>query len=178
MKAAPFFLNLTLAWLWVLLGFVSGMVLGLFFHRENWLGGHAGFRRRMYRLAHISFLGLGTVNLLFWFTMRSLRYDDAFVGVASWAFVVGAVSMPLCCMVMAHCPKATMIFSVPVISLLLGGALTVTTLLRQSAGPPASAVAIVATRPVPALDYRLRIAQHADRTSGVAPFESQPSNPF
>ncbi len=36
-------LNLFLAWLWILLGFVSGMVLGLFFHRENWLGGYGSF---------------------------------------------------------------------------------------------------------------------------------------
>jgi hypothetical protein len=57
--------NLTLAWLWILLGFVSGMVLGLFFHRENWLGGYGSFQRRMYRLGHISFFGLGAVNALF-----------------------------------------------------------------------------------------------------------------
>ncbi|HXR49058.1 MAG TPA: hypothetical protein VN784_16610, partial [Candidatus Limnocylindrales bacterium] len=58
--------NLFLAWLWILLGFVTGMALGLFFHHENWLGGYGSFKRRMYRLGHISFFGLGAVNLLFW----------------------------------------------------------------------------------------------------------------
>ena len=48
MKSNP---NLFLAWLWILLGFVTGMVLGLFFHHENWLGGYGSFKRRMYRLA-------------------------------------------------------------------------------------------------------------------------------
>ena len=48
------------------------MVLGLFFHRENWLGGYASLKRRMYRLGHISFFGLGAVNLLFWLTVKSL----------------------------------------------------------------------------------------------------------
>ena len=52
-------LNLFLGWLWILLGFVSGMALGMFFHRENWLGGYGSFKRRMYRLGHISFFGLG-----------------------------------------------------------------------------------------------------------------------
>src|SRR6185436_1938733 len=59
-----------LAWLWILPGFLSGMVLGMFFHREDWLGGYASLRRRMYRLGHISFFGLGAVNLFFWLTMK------------------------------------------------------------------------------------------------------------
>ena len=41
--------NLLFAWLWILLGFVSGMTLGMFFHGENWLGGYTSFRRRMSR---------------------------------------------------------------------------------------------------------------------------------
>ena len=35
--------NLVMAWTWILLGFLSGSVLGLFFARENWLGGFASF---------------------------------------------------------------------------------------------------------------------------------------
>ena len=69
MKSNP---NLILAWLWILLGFASGMVLGMFFHAENWLGGYGSFKRRMYRLGHISFFGLGAVNLLFWLTMQKI----------------------------------------------------------------------------------------------------------
>ena len=64
--------NLFLAWLWILLGFVTGMVLGMFFHGENWLGGYGSFKRRMYRLGHISFFGLGAVNLLFCLTTQNL----------------------------------------------------------------------------------------------------------
>ena len=37
-------INLLLAWLWILLGFISGLVLGICFHRENWLGGYASFK--------------------------------------------------------------------------------------------------------------------------------------
>ena len=42
--------NFILAWIWMLLGFVAGMVLGTFFQNENWLGGYSSFRRRMVRL--------------------------------------------------------------------------------------------------------------------------------
>ncbi|SRR6266568_3051385 len=134
MKASLFQLNLVVAWLWILLGFVTGMVLGMFFHGENWLGGYASFRRRMYRLAHISFFGLGTVNLLFWLTTKDLPALTAVMRVASVAFIVGAITMPICSVVMAHFPKAHLIFSIPVLSLLLAGALTFLSVARPEMG--------------------------------------------
>ena len=116
-------LNLVLAWVWLLLGFGSGMALGLGFHRENFLGGYSSHRRRLYRLAHISFFGLGVVNLAFFLTVRALGLAGAAVALASVAFAVGAVSMPLCCVLMAHWPRARLLFGLPVLSLLLGGLL-------------------------------------------------------
>jgi len=125
-----FHLNLFIAWLWILSGFVSGMVLGLFFHQENWLGGYASFQRRLYRLAHISCFGLGAVNLLFWLTAKTLPTASPLLAVASWAFVVGAITMPLCCVVVAHFPKAHLFFAVPVLSLIAGGVLTLAVIVH------------------------------------------------
>lgn len=116
-------LNLLVAWLWILLGFLSGMLMGFFFHREEWLGGYASHKRRMYRLAHIAFIGLGLVNLCFYLTIRAMGREGN-VSLASWAFVAGAVTMPICCIAMAHAPKTRPLFSVPVLSLLLGAGLT------------------------------------------------------
>lgn len=118
-------LNLLLAWAWLLLGFGSGLALGLGFHRENWLGGYGSHRRRLYRLAHISFFGLGMVNLCFFLSVRALGLSGAAVNLASLAFTIGTVSMPLCCVFMAHFPRLRLLFSVPVLSLLLGGCLMV-----------------------------------------------------
>jgi hypothetical protein len=120
MKSNP---NLIIAWLWILLGLVSGMVLGMFFHGENWLGGYGGFKRRLYRLGHISFFGLGAVNLLFCLTVQNFSLAGSLVHFASLTFIIGAITMPLCCVAMAHCPKAHMIFAVPVVSLIAGGVL-------------------------------------------------------
>jgi hypothetical protein len=123
--------NMIVAWVWILLGFASGMVLGMFFRREDWLGGYASLKRRMYRLAHISFFGLGAVNLLFYLTVR----DHPFAGVVSAAsvtFIVGAISMPVCCVLLAHFPKTHLLFGIPVLSLLCAGIMTLVALLRDS----------------------------------------------
>lgn len=145
-------LNLVFAWLWILLGFLSGMVLGLFFHRENWLGGYGSLKRRMYRLGHISFFGLGAVNLLFWLTMNQLAASSPYASGASWAFIVGAITMPLCCAVMAHFPKLHLIFTVPVVCLLLAGAFTVAVVIHHPPSPGAGKTPLLPNHQPPTLN--------------------------
>jgi hypothetical protein len=139
-------LNLIFAWLWILLGFVSGMILGMFFHRENWLGGYGSFKRRMYRLGHISFFGLGAVNLLFWLTVQKIPWVEPLARIASWAFIIGGVTMPLCCAVMAHFPKAHLIFAAPVLCLVAGGVLMLAIFVQA---PKSVAAADATIKPQP-----------------------------
>ena len=122
-------MNLIAAWSAILLGLASGLVMGLFFHRENWLGGYDSFKRRMYRLGHISFFGLGTLNLLFYLTAPLLP-PGHFLTLASWTFVVGAASMPICCALMAHFPRARLLFAIPVINLLIAGTVTLVEVIK------------------------------------------------
>lgn len=117
-------INLLAAWVGMLLGFLSGFALGLFFHREDWLGGYSSFARRMYRLAHISLFGLGAVNFFFYFTAHALP-AGTLLSLASSAFIAGAITMPICCLLMAHFPNTRSLFALPVVSLVTGGALTV-----------------------------------------------------
>ncbi len=112
------------------MGFATGMILGLNFHRENWLGGYGSHRRRLYRLGHISFFGLGVVNAMFYGTASVLRLASHFSQVAAWAFIVGAATMPVCCLIMAHWPKGRMLFAIPVSSLLTGGVLTLWEIIK------------------------------------------------
>jgi hypothetical protein len=115
--------NEAFGWTWVLVGFATGFILGLGFHREEWLGGYASSRRRMLRLGHISFLGLGFVNLFFALSAMHMRLPAASLALASWMLVLGGVTMPLCCGLMAWRRATYPLFGVPVASLLLGAAL-------------------------------------------------------
>jgi hypothetical protein len=120
-------INLALGWLWITLGFISGGLMGFNFRffKENWQGGYSSLKRRFYRLGHISFFGLGLINLLFYFTVQSLTASGRFVELASWALVVGAITMPICCIVVANAPKFKYIIYLPSGSLIIGGFFTI-----------------------------------------------------
>ena len=123
--------NLIIAWVWVLLGFVSGFMLGSRFHEENWLGGYASHKRRLYRLAHISFFGLALINLMFYFTARGFAAASSQTSFASWGFIAGAMTMPVCCLIMAHRPKLRALFLIPVSCLVAAGSLTIWEVLKS-----------------------------------------------
>ncbi|MBM4184808.1 MAG: hypothetical protein FJ207_11450 [Gemmatimonadetes bacterium] len=65
-------MSLIAGWAGMLGGVVAGAVIGLFFENEDWMGGYASFRRRLTRLGHVAFFGLGYVNILFALTTRGL----------------------------------------------------------------------------------------------------------
>lgn len=112
--------NLAASWLGILLGILSGMLLGLGFLRPGFLGGYSSVRRRLYRLAHISFFGLAFINFLFWLTVRLESPGGPLIPAASAAMIIGAASMPTACVLTAHFEKARHLFAIPVLAVLFG----------------------------------------------------------
>lgn len=122
--------NEVFGWFGIIFGFLSGMAIGLLFHNEQWLGGYASHPRRLIRLGHIAFIGLGMLNILFALSLSRSALSLPLLSVASWAFIIGGISMPLCCGLMAWNKRLYMLFAIPVTSLLLAAALTFWGLLR------------------------------------------------
>ena len=114
-------INLWAAWIGILLGMASGMIQGLFFHREDWLGGYQAWPRRLMRLGHISFFGIAFLNLAYADTVWLLG-PGSHVPQASMLLVAGAVLMPLVCYLAAWKKPFRHLFPLPVLSL-LGAAL-------------------------------------------------------
>ena len=104
----------------MLLGVVVGAMIGLLFHDDSWAGGYQSWRRRMMRLGHISLFGIGLINLMFGLTLRAVTVPDPHAGVASIGFMIGMVTMPLCCFLAAWRKPFRHFFPVPVVSVLLG----------------------------------------------------------
>jgi len=110
-------INLTADWIGILLGFISGCILGLFFHREEWLGGYGSWPRRLARLGHISFFGLAAVNFLFAVTVRVFEVHGN-VALPSYLFVLAAITMPLVCYLAAFYKPLRHLFFIPVLCLI------------------------------------------------------------
>jgi len=105
-------INLCAAWIGFLLGALAGAMTGLFFDRETWLGGYADWRRRMVRLGHVAFFGIGILNLGFYLTVEAL---DVTAGVRAPALllIVGAVTMPAVCYLSAYRRGYRRLFFIP-----------------------------------------------------------------
>lgn len=110
--------NFYVAWLGVFAGLLLGALVGMFFHRDEWLGGYASWRRRMIRLAHIAMIGTGLLNLAFVLSVQHLGLDKA-PTLASVMFIVGAVTMPTVCLLAAWRKGMRYLFFVPAASLLI-----------------------------------------------------------
>lgn len=112
--------NLIGGWMAMLGGVLSGAVVGLFFHREDWMGGYGSYRRRLMRLGHIAFFGLGFLNLIFAATSAELSLRGAYLATASVALMIGAITMPVCCFLSAWHKPLRHLFPVPVLAVTTG----------------------------------------------------------
>jgi hypothetical protein len=112
--------NLLAGWIGMLGGVLSGALIGLYFHKEEWMGGYGSYRRRLARLGHISFFGLGFVNLLFGLSANAAHLPIANSAISSVGFLVGAISMPITCFLTAWRQYFRHLFPIPVASVLIG----------------------------------------------------------
>ncbi len=112
-------INIYAAWIAILLGCLAGILPGLFIHREDWLGGPASWPRRMLRLGHIAFLGLGFLNLAFALTCRTLGIDSG-LAVPAALLIIGAITTPLVCYLSAWRKSFRFISFIPVGSVTFG----------------------------------------------------------
>ena len=109
-------INVTAAWIGFLLGGIAGAIPGLFFYRYDWLGGYTSWPRRLIRLGHIAFFGIGFLNLGLGLTGKALGIESP---VASVLMLTGAATMPLMCYASAFKPAFRHLFFIPATSVIL-----------------------------------------------------------
>ena len=116
-------INLLAGWVGILCGFIFGAITGLFFYKENWLGGYLSWKRRLLRLAHISFFGIAIINIFFFYTCNYLNSKNA--GITSALFVLASIAMPAVCILTSINQKFRHLFFIPVTSLIAGSTLLI-----------------------------------------------------
>ncbi len=105
-------INLYAAWIGIFAGCIAGAVQGLFFHKDDWLDGYGSWRRRMTRLGHISFFGIGFINFAFAVSLRLLEMEGELV-VSSRLLIVALITMPLLCYLSAFKKPFRNLFFIP-----------------------------------------------------------------
>jgi hypothetical protein len=111
-------MNWYFGWGLILTAFLTGALLGLFFYREDFLGGYASFPRRMLRLGHIAMAALGMLNILY--SLSPLASEPALqTRIAGVGFILGGVTMPAVCFLTAWRVGFRHWFVVPVSALIL-----------------------------------------------------------
>ena len=91
----PALYSLIGGWVAILLGCLAGATQGLFFHKDDWLGGYGSWPRRMTRLGHVALVALGLLNV-------ALAGPAAMVGVR-WEKLSGALLFAAMCTMPAVC---------------------------------------------------------------------------
>ncbi len=112
-------INLYAAWIGFLLGCAAGILSGLFFHGEGWLGGYGSWPRRMIRLGHVALFGLGLLNLAAALTADALGIRSG-LAAASYLLLVGAATMPAVCYLSAWRPPFRHLFFIPALATAFG----------------------------------------------------------
>jgi len=111
--------NLYAAWIGILLGCLGGAVQGLFFRKENWMGGYGSWTRRMMRLGHISFIGIALINIAFAMTASTMGIENE-IYIPSVLFIIASVGMPLVCYLSAIKDTFRHLFFIPALSVIAG----------------------------------------------------------
>jgi len=99
-------------WGLILGAFAVGAGIGLFFHRDEFWGGYASWRRRLSRLGHIAMAALGIVNVIY-------SLAPAPSPVAGAVLLSGALTMPSVCFLSAWKKRLRHLFFIPVVLLVL-----------------------------------------------------------
>ena len=112
-------INLYAAWLGFAAGVASGAVAGLGFHDERFAGGYDSWRRRLMRLGHIAFFGIGLLNLC----LAATTLCPGWGNVPAWAaasLASAVVLMPAVCFLSAWRSGFRHLFALPVLAVSAG----------------------------------------------------------
>ncbi len=93
-------LNRSVGWTSLAVGVAAGLVMGLWsfdgpLQPPAWIGGYTDTSRRLVRLAHIAFIGLGLIDILIARELAQSALRPKARAVASWSMAFGNVALPL-----------------------------------------------------------------------------------
>ena len=118
-------INILFGWAWMCLGFIFGMTLGMWAEGEKWLGGYASIARRYLRLAHVAFIALSVINILYGKELGTIALPAHIKNIGSYLMIFGAAGVPLTCISAAFFRKTRYFLPLPALAVLSGSSILV-----------------------------------------------------
>ena len=90
--------NISFGWFWILVGVIVGAVMSMWSFNgplTSPVGDYTSLPRRLLRLAHIAFIALGIINILYGYEIDRVKIKDKLKNVGSKCIIYGAIFMPL-----------------------------------------------------------------------------------
>jgi hypothetical protein len=133
--------NRRVGWVCTCVGAASGLILGLWsfdgpFPVPGWLGPYDDTARRLARLGHIAFFGLGILNILMAGELNRRRLGSWSQRLAAWAMIFGNVGLPLTLFAAAAYRPCKYFMSAPALAVFLALVLTAYGVCRPPAPSP------------------------------------------
>ena len=121
--------NRRVGWLSIAVGVGTGLVMGLWSFDgpvavPEWLGAYGDVSRRLARLGHIAFLGLGILDILLAAELPRLALSSAMKRTASVAMIFGNVLLPPALFAAAACRPCKYLLPFPATAVFVAVALT------------------------------------------------------
>jgi hypothetical protein len=122
-------LNIVFGWVWMNMGFITGLLMGLKAEQfglntqregPTWLDGYGSVPRRLIRLGHVAFIMLPVLNILYGQFIDGANLPHAWKVAGSTSMIVGAVGVPLLCMGAAFYRPLKIFLGLPASAVLLG----------------------------------------------------------
>ena len=113
-------INMVFGWIWMSLGFILGMTMGIWAEGKEWLGGYTSVTRRYLRLGHIAFIALSIINILYGKELPLADISDTMKNIGSYLMIFGAVGVPVTCVSAAFIRKTKYFLPLPASALLTG----------------------------------------------------------
>jgi hypothetical protein len=132
--------NRRVGWVSMCVGIGTGLIMGLWsfygpLEVPAWLGAYDQTPRRLARLGHIAFLGLGILNLLLAGTLNHLALGPRGRRAASWAMNFGNIFLPLTLFAAAAYAPLMYVMSVPALAVFAALLLTAYGVCRREPPP-------------------------------------------
>jgi len=118
-------MNIVFGWAWMCLGLIFGMVLGMWAEGEKWLGGYASLTRRYLRLAHVAFIALSIINILYGKELEVVDLPVSIKNIGSYLMIFGTAGVPLTCISAAFFRKTRYFLPLPALAVLAGTSILV-----------------------------------------------------